>query len=265
MKKVSALLIIFTMLFVVNIARADAVLKTPAVNEIGLSFGYYGYQEPGVMTLRGAKIGLELRTTRELVSGPFIRGDLRYAFGTVDYTSDGSGSADGLQDWYLEARGLIGKAIPFNHSVYALYTGLGYRHLFNDARGISSTGFAGYRRESTYFYLPIGVIHRSLLNDQARLVSTLEYDRLLSGKQVSRLNDAGLGYEDISNDQSRGYGLKLSVIYERDDWALGPYFYYWNIDQSDTSLLYQNGVPVGIGWEPKNDTVEFGLKASQQF
>jgi len=29
--------------------------------------------------------------------------------------------------------------------------------------------------------------------------------------------------------------------------------------------LFQNGVPVGIGWEPENNTFEFGLKASQRF
>lgn len=217
------------------------------------------------MSSKGGKLGLELRASKVLQNETFIRGDLRYAFGTVDYNSNGTGSASGVPDWYIEARGLVGKDWVINDAVLSPYIGLGYRYLSNDARGITSTGAAGYRRESIYFYLPIGVIHRNSLNDQARLASTLEYDHLLTGKQNSRLSDAGLGYSDVTNNQTSGYGLKLSVIYERDDWALGPYFYYWNIDQSDMSLLYQNGVPVGIGWEPKNDTVEFGLKASQQF
>lgn len=192
-----------------------------------------------------------------------MRGDLRYAIGTVDY--NGSGSASGEPDWYIEARGLVGKDWVINEAVLAAYTGVGYRYLFNDARGITSTGAAGYRRESNYFYLPIGIIHRMNIKDQAKLVSTMEYDHLLSGTQNSRLSDTGLGYSDVTNNQSGGYGLKLSIMYEKSKWAIGPYAYYWNIGQSNTAILYQYGTPVGTGWEPKNNTVEFGFKASQQF
>lgn len=263
-KKMVAMLIAITMLLVTTTARAEpSTLKTRTGNDIGLSFSSYQYQEPGVMSSKGSKMGLDLHTTKVLPNDRFIRGDLRYAFGSVDY--NGSGSATGAPDWYIEARGLVGKDWVINDAVLAAYTGVGYRYLFNDARGISSTGFAGYRRESNYFYLPIGVIHRSSLNDQARLVSTLEYDHLLAGKQISRLSDAVLGYSDVTNNQSSGHGLKLSVMYQKDKWAIGPYAHYWNIGQSDLALLFQNGILVGMGGEPKNNTVEFGLKASQQF
>ena len=110
------------------------------------------------MSSKGSKMGLDLRTTKVLQNQQFIRGDLRYAFGTVDY--NGSGSASGEPDWYIEARGLVGKDWLINDAVFSPYTGLGYRYLFNDGRGISSTGYAGYRRESNYFYLPVGIIHR---------------------------------------------------------------------------------------------------------
>lgn len=75
----------------------------------------------------------------------------------------------------------------------------------------------------------------------------------------------GWGDSDAKNTQKKGYGLKVSIMYEKSKWAIGPYAHYWNIGQSNTVILYQNGTPVGIGWEPKNNTVEFGLKASQQF
>ena len=171
----------------------------------------------------------------------------------------------GQPDWYLEARGLVGKDWAINDAVFSPYIGLGYRYLANDARGFTDTGAVGYRRESRYLYLPIGVTHRIALNDLARLVTELEYDHFLSGTQISRLSDAGLGYGDVTNNQSSGYGLKLSVMYEKSNWAIGPYMHYWNIGQSDIAVLYQNGSPVGIGWEPKNNTVEFGVKARQQF
>ena len=264
MKNIVAVLIAIVNLFMTSMTRAEPVtISSQTGNDIGLSFSSYRYQEPGLMSLTGAKLGLDLRTTKVLQDARFIRGDLRYAFGSVDYT--GSGSAQGYQDWYLEARGLVGKDWAVSDAVFSPYIGLGYRYLFNDARGYTSTGAAGYRRESNYIYLPIGVIHRITLNDHARLVTEFEYDHFLSGKQISRLSDAALGYGDVTNNQSSGYGLKLAVMYEEANWAIGPYLHHWNIGQSDTAILYQNGSPIGSGWEPKNDTIEFGLKARQQF
>ena len=221
------------------------------------------------MSLKGVKMGLDLRTTKALRNDHFMRGELRYAFGSVDYNSNSTGSASGKPDWYIEARVLVGKDSMINNAVLSPYTGFGYRYLFNDARGLSctvSTCYWGYRRESSYFYLPIGIVHRSSLNDQARLVGTLEYDHLLAGKQISRLSDGGYGHADLTHNQSNGHGLKLSFIYEKNNWAIGPYAHYWKIGQSDVAPEILNGVPTGQGYvEPKNDTVEFGLKASQKF
>lgn len=217
------------------------------------------------MSLEGGKVGLDINVTDVTQSDNFIQVDLRYAFGSVDYTSNGTGSASGFPDWYIETRMLFGTDWSTTSSVFSPYTGLGYRYLFNDARGITSTGASGYRRESNYVYLPVGVIHRTALQDRSRLLSTLEFDLLLTGKQVSRLSDTGL-LQDATNTQGSGYGLKLSVIYENDNGAIGPYVDYWNIAQSNTVALYfPNGTLYGTGYEPKNTTVEFGLKARQQF
>lgn len=266
-KKLVAVLITIAMLPVTTSARADSInLKPQTGNDVGLSLSSYQYQEPGYMSLKGAKMGLDLHTTKVLQNDQFIRGDLRFAFGPVDYNSTDSGSASGYPDWYIEARGLIGKDWALNEAVLAAYTGLGYRYLFNDARGITSAGRSGYRRESNYLYLPVGIIHHMALNDQARLESTLEYDLLLVGKQISSLSDVGGGYSDVTNTQNNGYGLRLSVMYQKSKWAFGPYAYYWNIGQSDIVPEIRYGVPTGRGLaEPKNNTVEFGLKASQQF
>lgn len=221
------------------------------------------------MSSAGGKMGPELRATKAWQNTLFIRGDLRYAFGTVDYNSNGSGSAAGEPDWYIEARGLAGKDWAIGDAVLSPYTGFGYRYLFNDARGTTCAGgtcYFGYRRESNYFYLPVGIIHRMAFNDHARLESTLEYDQLLAGKQVSRLSDGGQGHSDATNYQSSGYGLKLSVMYQNHNWALGPFAHYWNISQSDIVPEIINGSPTGNGLlEPENNTVEFGFKASLRF
>jgi hypothetical protein len=264
MKKIAAVPITIAALLAAATARAEApTLKTQTGRNIGLSLSAYQYQEPGVMSSSGPKVGLDLLAIKATPKEQFIRGDLRFAVGTVDY--NGSGTAYGEPDWYIETRFLAGKDWAIKNAVLSPYAGLGYRYLFNDARGITSTGYGGYRRESNYLYLPIGITHRTLIKAQARLVSTLEYDYLLAGKQISSLSDVGLGYSDVTNTQSSGYGLKLSVIYEKDKWGFGPYAHYWNIGQSDTVYLYQNGTVHGVAWEPKNNTVELGLKAGQQF
>lgn len=242
---------------------SSSALISRTEKEISLSLSAYQYQEPYVMSSKGGKVGVDLHATKAWQNESFIRADLRYAFGLVDY--QGSGTSTREPDWYVEARGLFGKDWAFNNVILSPYSGIGYRYLFNDARGITSTGYSGYRRESNYLYLPVGVIHRSKLNNQARLVNTLEFDYLLAGRQYSRLSDTGLGYGDAKNEQNSGYGLKWSVIYEKDNWTIGPYSHYWNIGRSVTERLIQNGSPVGVVWEPANNTVEFGLQFGKQF
>jgi hypothetical protein len=266
MKITTAVSIALAALSVATVARAESTtLKTQTGKVIGLSLSDYQYEEPDVMSLQGVKMGLDLNATKGLQNDRFIRGEFRYAFGSVDYSSNGTGSASGEPDWYIEARGLVGKDWAIKDAVLAAYTGLGYRYLFNDGRGITTTGHAGYRRESNYLYLPIGIIHRMTIKDQARLESTLEYDQLLKGTQNSSLSDTGL-VNDVTNNQSSGYGLKLGIMYQKSNWAIGPYIDYWNIGQSDiASVYYLNGTLYGTGAEPNNNTFEFGLKASQQF
>jgi hypothetical protein len=266
-------LIAFASVFSISVASAESnSLATQTNNEISASLAYYQYEEPGIMSLKGAKIGWDLRTTKTLQNDLFMRGELRYAFGMVNYSSRNTGNSSGEPDWYVEARGLVGKDWLYKQDVVAAYTGLGYRFLFNDSRGISSTGNWGYRRASNYLYLPVGIIYRSIYSSQARLVSTLEYDHLILGKQISMLSDGGQGDSDLTNTQRKGYGLKLSVMYEKGEWAIGPYLHTWNTDDSDWVPSYKYGLPefdqfgrqLG-GVEPENNTAEFGLKVGKQF
>ncbi len=235
-------------------------------NEIGLSLGTYKYEEPGLMSLQGAKVGLDLRS---MLSFPdkhtFLRGEARYAFGTVDYRSNGSGSSSGEPDWYIEARVLVGNDWPQTNGIISPFVGIGYRFLLNDGRGLTSSGYAGYRRASNYLYVPLGIVHRITLEDQAELVSTVEYDYLLSGKQFSKLSDTGGGYADFSSKQGSGYGIKVSLMYATAQWSLGPYLYYWNIADSEVDTIYRNGIPEGYGMEPQNQTTEFGLQLRRPF
>jgi hypothetical protein len=265
-KRIVAVLITIGALFMPAITHAEyPPLQTQTGNNISLSLSSYQYQEPGLVSLKGSKIGLDILATQAWQSGLFIRGDLRYAFGAVDYNSNGTGSASGEPDWYIETRGLVGKDWWVKGMVLSPYTGLGYRFLFNDGRGVTSTGASGYRRESNYFYIPLGISDRLRITEQSNLETQLEYDYLMSGRQITRLTDTGLGFSNVTNNQHTGYGLKLSVMYQKNNWAIGNYLHYWNIGQSDSTILYRNGTFYGTAWEPKNNTVEFGIKVLQRF
>ena len=150
MKKMAAVLITIAVLSVTTTVSAEpSTLNTQAGYNIGVSSSYYQYKEPGLISLKGGKIGFDLHATKVFQSNLFIRGDLRYALGLVDYSSNSTGSATGEPDWYIEVRSLFGKDWGINENVVlSPYMGLGYRYLFNDARGVTSTGYGGYRRES---------------------------------------------------------------------------------------------------------------------
>lgn len=223
------------------------------------------------MSLQGLKSGFDLRMTKAYPARhTFLRGELRYAIGTVDYRSNGTGNSNGEPDWYVEGRALIGNDWLLTSATLSTYAGLGYRFLMNDGRGITSTGAAGYRRESTYLYFPAGLIYRTALAGGDELIGSIEYDHLLSGNQYTKLSDTGMGYADLNNKQTEGYGMKLRLSYATSAWSAGPYLHYWNIADSDWKPLYQfgvpaldqNGIPVG-GIEPKNKTLEIGLEFSR--
>jgi len=262
-------------LTIIALALAGMYTTSPAMaagkatdtgNELAISLGYYRYEEPGLMSLQGIKSGIELRTTQSYpVRHTFLRGELRYAGGIVDYSSNSTGSSSGEPDWYFEGRALVGQDWLLETSTVSTYTGLGYRFLLNDGRGITSTGHAGYRRESTYIYLPVGVIFRTGLNHGDEMIGSLEYDHLLSGNQFSKLSDASIGYSDLDNKQTEGYGMKLRLSYVTARWSSGPYLHYWNIADSAIGPVYQNGVLNGYGLEPHNKTIEVGMELRRPF
>ena len=243
--------------------RADLATKTG--NEVGVTASSYKYTEPGNMSIKATKIGFDYSGTYAIGSewpnrsaGWFLRGDLRYATGKGDYSSGASGSLNDRPDWYYEVRGLVGKDFDFGDYTLSPYAGLGYRHLFNDLRGVSSTGARGYRREIDYTTLPVGVIHKMNLANQKQLLTTLEYSRLIRGQVDAKLSDALPATADVSLKQRNGYGLRLGAMVRFATWSVGPSLIWWRIKESDRANA-------GIIFEPSNNTYEFGVKAVYHF
>jgi len=257
-------------------------LNTKSINELGLTVSSYTYTEPSLtsltggatsVTMKATNIGLEYLGTLALDEGWFLLGEADYNNGKVSYT--GTGTMSGVPQYYYNFKGAAGHDFGFDSFVLSPYVGYGYRFLNQSGGGMTtSTGATYYNRQSTYNYIPVGVIHRMAVNDnKANLVTTLEYDYLISGNQYSGLSavNGTQGYSGVgspNNTQNSGYGLNLSVMYKEDAWGVGPYIKYWNIGQSNTvsGTFTKSGTAyIGYVYEPANNTVEYGIKGIYRF
>jgi hypothetical protein len=228
----------------------NASLATASESSFGLSAFNYKYDEPGYMTLKANRVGLNYSTTYapgakwpNAANAWFYKAELSYSNGKADYTSPISGNLKGTPNSFYEARLLTGKDIDMGSYVLSPYIGVGYRHLFSNL---------GYERTSNYTTMPIGLTHKVKLADNSQLHTTMEFTHLLSGVQNVQL------IQNISMDQNSGYGLRFSMLRRFDTWSLGPTLTYWNLDQSEFGGLTQI-------YEPKNKTLEIGLKGAFHF
>ena len=80
-----------------------------------------------------------------------------------------------------------------------------------------------------------------------------------------------MGFDDVDQDQTEGYGFRVSLALECD-WedkrlAFGPYFQYWSIEDSEISpLTFGGGIPAGgFVYEPANHTREIGVQLTVTF
>ena len=244
-------------------------LSTTDSSELGLEISSYRYEEINngafFMSNEGNKVGIIGSFSQRLDEDWFWGADGRLAHGYVSYASASSGSKGSNPDIITEVRITGGQDHFVGSQVLAPYFGLGYRKLFNDLRGYSTSGAAGYRRLSEYYYLPLGITHRLRLSPQARFSTSLEYDLLLVGQQRSYLSDVNATSNDPINMQRQGYGLRLTAAYETVNWSVGAFMNYWNIADSDLSLRTLSGAPSGLIMEPQNTTREVGMRFKLRF
>jgi len=120
------------------------------------------------------------------------------------------------------------------------------------------------RRENSLIYVPFGIEPRFRVMSDARIATNFEYDYVVHGTQTSTLSDVDPGNPDLTNQQSRGYGLRGDIMWETPRWSAGPFFNYWSINQSDT-ICAAGSVFVICGDEPANHTFEGGLQFRYHF
>jgi len=236
--------------------------------ELRPEFSYIVYKEPDVtMKERGKMYGLVGSYTYH--NKIMLKAEGRGSVGWVDYSN--SGKIDDVRDYILEIRGLGGYDFFISKSfIITPFIGIGYRYLNDDSSGkTSTTGAYGYKRESNYLYSPIGIGFIANLGNNWFIGGTGEYDYFWRGKQKSHLSDVDPGFNDISNRQKNGYGLRGSIVLQEKgkivDIEFGPFIRYWNIKKSETETLTYYGIPIGYAWEPKNNSTEVGVMLGIKF
>ena len=248
--------------------------------DFGTEISHIKYEEPGVMKEEGIMYGIFGSYTYR--NDGMFRIESRFAYGKVDY--ENSGTLDNINNYLYEGRYLAGYDLFFGeNNMYTPYVGIGYRYLQDAMGGLtSSTGAKGYDRESNYFYSPIGIETSNSFNNGWSIGATLEYDYLWKGRQKSHLRDARLydpvigyyTYNNVSNDQDKGYGIRSSMKFQKKgknlDFGIEPYIRYWNIKKSNEvtdSVVSENGLWLitSTAYEPKNKSTEYGVKCSLKF
>jgi hypothetical protein len=240
-------------LFMAGIAGAEPYQTH--VWELGAEVYYYRYEEPDVMKDTGPMYGIA--GSYAYHRNWMLKLEGRGSWGKADYSSQDAGTADRIDYWVLEARALAGYDFSPSASVTVTpFIGVGYRYLYDEFGGhTTTTGSAGYDRESNYLYSPVGVMSAFDLGRGWSWGATAEYDIFWRGRQVSHLSGGNL-----VNQQDKGYGARGSFFIQKKlqtySAVFEPFIRYWNIDQSEVSTR---------GYEPKNNTTEVGARMGVRF
>jgi len=234
-------------------------------NEFGVYFGTKIYEERHpvdnsfFMSQDGYMLGII--GNNESYSNDLYSGfKYQLGVGEVNYTSAGTGTMTGIPDYQLEGTGYLGIPIKINDNRLTLFGGLGYRYLLN-ASGLkqSSTGHSGYDRESRYMYVPIGLNYEIKSNNESYWEFRAEYLYFLYGQQTSKISQVSANYNDITNDQEDGSGLKLRAKFHFNSLTgIEGYMDYWDIADSKLDVT-------GNFMEPRNTTSETGIRYFWKF
>lgn len=233
----------------------------------GPEISYIKYEEPGVMKETGIMYGIA--GSYAYRNGIILKIEGKFACGQLDYDGSTWGGTplkiNSIPNYMLEPRGLLGWDFTAGAVTITPYAGIGYRYL-NDNMQEKYSG--GYKRESNYLYLPLGLEFAANFGSGWSLEASGEYDLFIWGKQKSYLSDAIPGAADIENKQNQGYGARGSILIakkgERVGFKVGPYVNYWNIADSERALFTYSGV-LYSGYEPKNNSTEIGCKLVVMF
>jgi hypothetical protein len=236
--------------------------------EAGYQLSHLSYQEPSLnVGEKGWLHGIYLRATLHAPAGLMLRAEGDLSQGTLDYdgsTWSGAALTSRGSNRLTNARLLVGWDLSFPSWALTPYAGLGWRDWRDRQDG---AGF--YTRETTCAYVPLGAEVNLRLAPGWRLRLLGEVDFWLGGRNQSRLSEADPGFNDIQVDQGQGWGWLVSAGLSRDlgpfALRLEPFFWYWEVKQSDSQTLYWYNLRLGTAFEPDNNSTTWGLRLTLEF
>jgi len=275
------------------IAAACAALMASTANaqtrggfEVGAEVFDYSYRERegGQIVVRDDGIfgGGSLGYVETIGGGAFVRSRLNLAFGSVDYRSvgpalGGPGAGESRLDNVSQSIGQLEIHLGKDFSLGGITTltpfiGLGSRYLEDNGGGKKTDdGLFAYDREVSYGYVPIGLSARAPFGRGSSIVFSAQYNWVVDGKSKSKFSEIDPALPDINVNLDKGHGFEFSALVSLPVGArsvsFGPFMRHWNIDQSESFILKD---PDGSGealefFEPRNRTMELGLRASFSF
>jgi hypothetical protein len=229
------------------------------ISRIRYSEASLGMKESGIML--GA-YGEFIERRKKLM----FKYDARFSLGDVAYSSP-SGEFDNIRDYSFETRYSLGYSLKSTaKGSLTPFAGIGFRYLHDN---LDSAGPGGYDRKSKYLYSPLGMEGLVRLRGGWALGLSAEYDLFWHGWQNSEMGDACSGCNTLKNGQHDGWGARGSIKIVRTlgkrEFAIEPFFRYWDIDTSDLQSITYQGNPVGVGWEPANISKEWGTRIGIRF
>lgn len=270
---------LFTLLSICipTVTNADSDTKVPDTHQfqIGIEGQHYVYKEPSVkINFKSFMAGMNVRYA--YVPNTYaLYLESRCLYGKAKYDGFFSSGTpykqSNIPSWISETRLLVSAKFPKGNLTYEPMAGIGYRYKSDH------TSDPGYKRISQYWYVPIMyALHYDASNDWS-ISARLEYDIFLKGIQISHgtlkakniyRQHTGSDLPPVTHKQKSGYGLKAEVLaytsINDHSVSFGPYFHYWNINSSTECKNHE--WPYFIAsYEPKNNTVEAGLKLSYHF
>jgi hypothetical protein len=219
----------------------------------GLSLGVNRYTE-SKMQLLGTEIGLHARLVgSEMLPNWQLEGDV--LLGRQKYTSSGTGDLSGVLNIETRWRALA-PVYRTGSGPEGLYAGLGLHTLWNDLRGTTTTGHAGYERQATQLWLPVRWTSANAWE--------LEAGALIKGRHTSKLSIVYPGNVDVTNSQSSGQYAQFKMNFKQNDGTtLTPFIRYSKLADSDrvSARLFENDINSFESksvWEPKNQRWQIG-------
>lgn len=262
--------------FVLMLGCTGAVMMSNAARaqtDTGLSVGvegyYYEFDEPGFDRSSGPYGRIGGSYTGEYWD-TFWTADLQVGGGVLDYTSGTAGNISSYGNYSGELRLLGTRDFQFKPEGFtlSLFTGLGYRVLYDDSAGTTSLGQPSVDRLTQYLYWPVG-FGLSFPAGSVTFKPSFEYDFLIDGNvDVETGGVAGLS-NNLRNDLNSGSGYRFAFNTEVDTatgkLSFGPFLRYWSVRVSDLAAINAGGSTVGFAFEPISHTWEAGFGAKLNF